>query len=167
MYNMRGIRICRNYKSCDTFVENVQNAITFHNHTLLIVSIFFLMLKKMQTIFLLLLLPSLNECFLSRHRQLPLHLVKYLKSNIETKSDYSCEWEETSRRMKRRIIDKYFGENINEYDKCELFCVQGIPAACMIYNRTNSYDQPIANSFYLNKFDEAYQQQLNFFLKLI
>ena len=65
--------------------------------------------------------------------------------------DCRCNWEELDTHMKYRIIDKYFGEDIRNDENCELFCIEGIPAACMIYNQTNSRGAPVADRFHLNK----------------
>ena len=62
-----------------------------------------------------------------------------------------CNWEKLDTGMKFNIINKYFDKRLSKDDKCEIFCIEGIPAACMVYNTTNIYDQPIANSFHLNK----------------
>ena len=65
--------------------------------------------------------------------------------------DRKCTWEEADANMKYRIMDKYFDQDIKKDEHCELFCIEGIPAACMIYNQTNSHDAPIVDKFYLNK----------------
>tara|TARA_B100000214_G_scaffold374194_1_gene356294 strand:- start:5558 stop:5890 length:333 start_codon:yes stop_codon:yes gene_type:complete len=63
---------------------------------------------------------------------------------------FEGHWEDIEFK-KSRIIDKYFDKKIDKDSKCEIFCIEGVPAACMIYNKTNEFDNPIVDSFYLNK----------------
>ena len=63
---------------------------------------------------------------------------------------FEGHWENL-KSQKSRIIEKYFDKKISENAKCEIFCIEGVPAACMIYNKTNDFDDPVVESFFLNK----------------
>jgi hypothetical protein len=60
-------------------------------------------------------------------------------------------WESVDPRIQTRILDKYFGEPIDSTQKCDIFCIEGIPAASLIYTNTTKNGDPIVDSFCLNK----------------
>lgn len=62
-----------------------------------------------------------------------------------------CTWESVDYRMQERIIKNYFEQEIDAEQRCDVFCIEGVPAACMIYKNTNCKGDPIVDSFFLNK----------------
>ena len=83
---------------------------------------------------------------LHRQHDLPLLNMRYSKESYE----YDCKWEAISD-TKHRVMLKYFGKSIKEYEDCELFCIEGVPAASMIYNQTNRHGDPCVSAFFFNK----------------
>ena len=61
-----------------------------------------------------------------------------------------CDWEEVDE-MKHRVMDTYFGMDVDADQRCEVFCIEGVPAASMLYNTTNAAGGPVVDAFYLNK----------------
>ena len=61
-----------------------------------------------------------------------------------------CNWEVVND-TKFIVMDKYFGQHIEKNQKCEVFCIEGVPAASMIYTNQNKNKNPIVDAFYTNK----------------
>ena len=78
-------------------------------------------------------------------------------SKIDTKSSISssicCNWEEVNYYAKNRIVKTYFEQNVDEKQNCDIFCIDGVPAACMLYkNNTQDLMRQIkVDAFYINK----------------
>ena len=62
-----------------------------------------------------------------------------------------CNWETVDPVVQARVIDRYFGEPIFSHQKCDVFCIEGIPAASFTYTNTTETGDPIVEAFYLNK----------------
>ena len=45
----------------------------------------------------------------------------------------------------------YFGTDVAASQQCEVFCIDGVPAASLLYNTTNAHGDPVVESFHLNK----------------
>tara|TARA_Y100000748_G_scaffold280693_1_gene259818 strand:- start:807 stop:1259 length:453 start_codon:yes stop_codon:yes gene_type:complete len=91
--------------------------------------------------------------FCHRRHDIPIRMVHYLKKNVVVSKYERCKeyhWERVEE-MKIRVMKKYFDEDIGENQYCEVFCIAGIPACSMIYSKTNKYNHPNVEAFYMNK----------------
>lgn len=48
-------------------------------------------------------------------------------------------------------MDEYFNTEITNDQRCEIFCIEGVPAASMLYKTTNANGGPVVDAFHLNK----------------
>ena len=73
----------------------------------------------------------------------PLLLAKYLSDKIEM-STYGCRclWTEVDDTMSSFIVRKYFGAEPKSLS-CQVFLIEGIPAACLLYNKVPSREPDI------------------------
>lgn len=89
-----------------------------------------------------------------RRHDIPITLVKYLRSNniINAKDSCKCRygWEMVND-TKIHVMSVYFDTNIAAEQTCEVFCIEGVPAASVIHNGTNLKGDIIVDSFHLNK----------------
>ena len=76
-----------------------------------------------------------------------------MHSNGNIKIQCSCDndkyvsaWESVEEN-KYHIMNKYFDTQINPEQKCEVFSIEGIPVASMIYHSINSYKEPNVQAF--------------------
>lgn len=78
-------------------------------------------------------------------------------------------WQHLPQHRAPSILHRFFDIRVDEYDEIqtELFCIEGIPAAAILFNDTNSYGDPNVSAIILNKglilmFDagEAMRKQL-------
>lgn len=57
--------------------------------------------------------------------------------------------------VKKKVLHNYFSCTTttwqDKYQTCEVFVIEGIPAASMLYSTKNAYDSPIVDEFHLNK----------------
>ena len=92
---------------------------------------------------------------LSSHRHdVPLKFASFMRNSGIMRATCGCDcgWENVENgNIKHQIMNKYFGKGIRQDQSCELFLIGGVPAASMIYNQTNRFDQPVVDAFYLNK----------------
>ena len=87
----------------------------------------------------------------SPRHDMSFYSVKYLRSNIIMSHNYDTRWENVEQPMVRRVIDRYFGVEANKDHDCELFLIEGVPAAAILYRRNNKYGQPKVEEIHLNK----------------
>lgn len=59
-----------------------------------------------------------------------------------------CQWREV-RSAKHRIVDRYFHAAVREDELCDVFCIHGVPAACMLYLKPNG--RVTVRAFFLNR----------------
>lgn len=59
-------------------------------------------------------------------------------------------WENIEPQYVPRVMDRYFGEDVCKKN-CKVFCVDGIPAASIVFKDTNEYNDPIIEDIYMNK----------------
>ena len=52
--------------------------------------------------------------------------------------------------MVPRIMDRYFAVNPPDKYSCDIFVIEGVPAAAILYNTTNAAGQPNVESIHLN-----------------
>lgn len=55
-----------------------------------------------------------------------------------------CEWGSLA-------LNTYFEVELRPEQSCEVFLVEGVPAASMVYNRTDENGAPLIEAFHLNK----------------
>lgn len=84
--------------------------------------------------------PISSRPFFSRNYDM-----RYSKSD-----ECHCSWENVTD-TKHIVMDKFFGQQIERDQKCEVFCIEGVPAASMIYSKSNSRNNPNVDAFYINK----------------
>lgn len=72
------------------------------------------------------------------------------KTQMRMMCSCECAWEEVDT-MKQQIMKKYFEVNVDEAQTCEIFLVEGVPAASLLYKKKNAAGGPIIDSFHLNK----------------
>jgi hypothetical protein len=48
-------------------------------------------------------------------------------------------------------MDKYFGADVRAGNRCELFLINGVPAASMVYSAQDRRGRPIVDAFHINK----------------
>ena len=66
-------------------------------------------------------------------------------------SGYDCNWEKI-RDGKLAVMKKCFGVDMDPCLECELFCVDGVPTASMLYEKTSlSSGGPVVNAFHFQK----------------
>lgn len=63
------------------------------------------------------------------------------------KSD-NCHWLNVTQ-SKHLVMDRYFGQVVKRDQQCDVFCIQGIPAASMLY--TTCQDVIKVDAFHLNE----------------
>ena len=65
---------------------------------------------------------------------------------------HDCKWEEVNdKNSASRILSEFFNVQYFSDQRCEIFCIEGLPAASMVYNSTNHLGCPVIDAFYLNK----------------
>ena len=88
----------------------------------------------------------------SLHRHdIPLWLARGLRSNVVAKERFSHSWqavEDTD--MIPRIMNRYFGVDVAT-KKCELFLIEGVPAASILYDAEDKRGKPVITQFHANK----------------
>ncbi len=81
-----------------------------------------------------------------------IHYSNIIKSNnIQTIQNYNKWRWETVTETKEIVMLKYFEQTINTSQKCEIFCIEGVPAASMLYTDINDKKNPLVYSFHINK----------------
>ena len=59
-------------------------------------------------------------------------------------------WEPIAHDSVSRIMDKYFGADVRTGNRCELFLINGVPAASMVYSAQDRRGRPIVDAFHIN-----------------
>lgn len=87
-----------------------------------------------------------------RHRHdVPLCFAKYMRSHaIMYSPKYRMSWEQVTSSMVPRIMDRYFAVNPPDEYACEIFVIEGVPAAAIMYNTTNAVGHPNVESIHMN-----------------
>ena len=49
-----------------------------------------------------------------------------------------------------RIMDRYFGVRANTSQACELYLIEGVPSASLLYTKKDADNSPIVDEFHLN-----------------
>ena len=79
----------------------------------------------------------------------PLGLATHIRSNeVRGCSESRCLWSEIDDTMTDFVVRKYFNVDSN-FLSCEVFLIEGVPAACMLYRPTKS-GQPDVKEFHFN-----------------
>lgn len=65
--------------------------------------------------------------------------------------DYECDWEPVDRCMTSSVMDRYFNVKVSANHRCEIFVIEGVPAASLLYMSKDSSGAPIVEAFHLNK----------------
>ena len=74
--------------------------------------------------------------------------MRYTKDGAECNCEYG--WEKVNN-LKHQVMDNFFGQHIDKDQKCEVFCIEGVPAASMVYKNTNSHGEPFVDAFFINR----------------
>lgn len=48
---------------------------------------------------------------------------------------FDSHWEHVNA-SKHHIVDRFFDQTVSAEKQCEVFCIEGVPAACMIFTHT-------------------------------
>ena len=59
-------------------------------------------------------------------------------------------WVDVDGSSKMRVMDRFFGTSVDSEQTCNVFLIEGVPSAAMLYTRNNTHGTPIVDSFYLN-----------------
>ena len=87
--------------------------------------------------------------------------------NSGTVMEAECHWEPVHD-TRHSVMKNYFNVEIEPDSKCELFCIEGVPAASAVYDEMVPSGDPHVSAFYLNKglvlmFDAGPQMRKQFF----
>jgi len=84
-----------------------------------------------------------------RH-DVPMFFAKNLSKSITIKTDFTYEWSTPeNKNIVPGVMNRYFGANVGTENDCDLFLIEGVPAASIIYNKRN--DKTIVEEFHINK----------------
>ena len=64
--------------------------------------------------------------------------------------DPRCRWERINFAQRARVMDTYFNVVVNHTQACEVFLIEGVPAAAMMYTETR-FGMPVVDAFAFNK----------------
>jgi len=90
--------------------------------------------------------------FHARH-DVPLWLARHLRAStaVAQQRPETFRWEPVSDiNLVPRIGDRYFGADMRKVP-CDLFLIQGVPAACIVYEKTTKNGAPIVTECHVNK----------------
>lgn len=111
--------------------------------------------KSMRTVIIVLsLFPCHSTLFVPIRvckTYVPVRLASFLRANIEMTGNSHCTWEAVDSSVSGRIMEKYFSANMTLNQTCELFLIEGVPSAAMLYHKNNQFGMPVVDSFHLNK----------------
>lgn len=86
-----------------------------------------------------------------RRHDVPLCFAKYMRSHaIMSSPKYVTSWDQLTSSMVPRIMDRYFAVNPPDEYSCDIFVIEGVPAAAILYNTTNAVGQPNVESIHIN-----------------
>ena len=71
-------------------------------------------------------------------------------STVSRKQLLETSWQSLDPQYVSRVMVQHFGEDVCKKN-CKLFCIAGIPAASIVFEDTNEYNDPIVESIYINK----------------
>ena len=79
-----------------------------------------------------------------------------------------CQWYGVDSEMVSSVMHRYFTVNITSNHSCDLFLIEGVPAAAMLYNQDEDRCVLRAQAFYLNYallllFDAGEQMRLQLY----
>ena len=106
--------------------------------------------KKKLTVPTLCLLAS--GLFPRRH-DVPIFLARHVRTNVARMEAPTrrCEWETMKRgEWTTRIMRKFFGVEVSSKVYCDLFLIEGVPAASMLYETTTKSGTPVVTEFHIN-----------------
>lgn len=85
-------------------------------------------------------------------RDVPVSLARYLRSNIlqECGGGCECTWTDVEQDMARGVMRRYFHVAVAPHQSCELFLIEGVPAASILFHQTNAHSAPIVDAFHFN-----------------
>ena len=87
----------------------------------------------------------------SLHHPNALHLHPSVAGNCSMNAHTSLGQWETLDVDKYRVMDVYFDVKVSKNQKCDIFSIEGVPAASMVYTNIDAPDSPVVDAFYLNK----------------
>lgn len=61
------------------------------------------------------------------------------------------EWDVLYNSTKTNVVQAFFNEKIWDSQECEVFSIDGVPAACMVYSSYNAHNAPVVDAFFFNK----------------
>lgn len=61
------------------------------------------------------------------------------------------DWYPVHRSATRRLIAHYFNAEADPSHECKVFCVEGVPAASILYKRVNGDGDPVVDEFHPNR----------------
>lgn len=104
-----------------------------------------------------------------RRRDVPVRFAKFLRSSVILREAH-CEWVAVDDCVSKAAMKRYFGVDMKEEQSCELFLIEGVPAASMLYTLNNTHGAPLADSFHINHgllelFDAADHMRLKLWSK--
>jgi len=87
-----------------------------------------------------------------RRHDVPLPVAQILRANIDMSSNCRCKWQKIDATMVPRIMQRYFACDASKGRSCEVFLVEGVPAAAMLYSVSDIDGTTLmVESFHLNK----------------
>lgn len=74
-------------------------------------------------------------------------------SSAQLREEYSprCEWVSPALNTSNRVMQTYFEVELRPEQSCEIFLVEGVPAASMVFDRIDEHGAPLVEAFHLNK----------------
>lgn len=96
------------------------------------------------------LLVTMMSALRIRH-DVPMWLAKGVSSHMSLNTHLvTCEWTPIEDpRLTPRIMDRYFGVSVSLGKACDLFLIEGVPAAAIIYEKSET--RPKVEEFHANK----------------
>ena len=102
------------------------------------------------------------------HRVHPIHQRRPTMFHSSISSRYHRVWHPVDEEMVPIIMEQFFSVHANKTQLCELFLIEGVPVASMLYTKTTANDMPVVDSFHINKallilFDVAHDMRSKLF----
>lgn len=85
-------------------------------------------------------------------RDIPVPFARFVRSHIHMRSTLChSAWTSVDPQQSRRVMDRYFGTGVLSVQACEVFLIEGVPAAAMLYTHNTTQGMPVVDSFHFNK----------------
>jgi hypothetical protein len=93
-------------------------------------------------------LVMLSQAMVMR-RDVPTPFARFMRSHVQMHA--SCTWTSVDPQQSPRVMDRYFGTEVCAAQTCEVFLIEGVPAAAMLYTSNTTHGMPVVDSFHFNK----------------